>query len=108
MGSLYTTQEELLAFGKVVRASKSLRSLKMFELCLEDEDWEDVLDMWKQSEDLNGLDEFWLDGICYVYDADGEIISEEPYTSRTKTAIVDWLRGETTEFPLEPSPWVRV
>ncbi|GAM35879.1 hypothetical protein TCE0_017r04548 [Talaromyces pinophilus] len=108
MGSLYTTQEELLAFGKVVQASKSLRSLKMFELCLEDEDWEDVLDMWKQSEDLNGLDEFWLDGICYVYDADGEIISEEPYTSRTKTAIVDWLRGETTEFPLEPSPWVRV
>lgn len=108
MASLFTTEAELSAFGKVVRASKSLRSLKMFELCLQDEEWEDVLDMWKQSEDLNHLDEIWLEGICYLHDADGDIISEDPYTARTNTSIVEWLHGETNLFPLEPSSWVRV
>lgn len=103
MSPLFTTEAELSAFGKVVRAFKSLRSLKMFELCLQDEEWEDVLDMWKQSQDLNDLDEIWLEGICYLYGADGDTISEDSYTSRTNTSIVDWLLGETKLFPLVPS-----
>ena len=106
MSPMFTTEVELSAFGKVVRASKSLRSLKMFGLCLQDEEWEDVLDMWKQSQDLNDLDEIWLEGICYLSGADGDIISEDSYTSSTNTSIVDWLHGETKLFPLEPSPWV--
>lgn len=43
MGALYTTHAELLAFGKVVKACRSLRSLVLGELCFEVETWWGIL-----------------------------------------------------------------
>uniref|UniRef100_A0A093UUZ0 Uncharacterized protein n=1 Tax=Talaromyces marneffei PM1 TaxID=1077442 RepID=A0A093UUZ0_TALMA len=86
---------------KAVEACKPLQSLELFELCLEDERWEDVLSLWKQSGDLNGLDRIWLAGVLCTYQTNGSLKSKRSYQPRSGSAIADWLNGKASEFPLE-------
>ncbi|EEA26219.1 hypothetical protein PMAA_072950 [Talaromyces marneffei ATCC 18224] len=101
MSSLYTTSTQLADFSKAVEACKPLQSLELFELCLEDERWEDVLSLWKQSGDLNGLDRIWLAGVLCTYQTNGSLKSKRSYQPRSGSAIADWLNGKASEFPLE-------
>lgn len=64
------------------------------------------LEQVKKSEDLNGLDKIVLNCAYDTPDADGFMEIAACYRSRTDTAIVDWLHGRTSEFPLEES-WER-
>ncbi|RAO68048.1 uncharacterized protein BHQ10_004060 [Talaromyces amestolkiae] len=108
MDPIKTTHSDLVAFAKAVGACKSLKTLNMGEVTLEyDEVWEDVLGSWKESGDLNGLNVIRLEPVSYVVDAEGETWRIE-HSHRNGSAIVDWLHGETTQFPIRSDPSYRI
>ena len=69
--------------------------------------WEDVLDSWKESGDLKGLNEIRLQPMKYAMDTQGDIWRIER-SDRNRSAIVDWLHGETTQLPLRPAHYTIV
>ena len=103
-----TSQSDLVAFAKAVGACKSLKTLDMGEMALgPGEVWEDVLDSWKESGDLKGLNEIRLQPMKYAIDTQGDIWRIER-SDRNRSAIVDWLHGETTQLPLRPAHYTIV
>lgn len=103
-----TSHSDLVAFAKAVGACKSLKTLDMGEMALKNgEVWEDVLDSWKESGDLKGLNEIWFEPVRYVMDIEGNTWRIQ-HSDRNRWAIVDWLHGETTQFPFRPAHYYMV
>lgn len=101
MSPLRTTHAELLAFGEAIKGCKTLRALDLGGSCLENETWEDLLNQWKLSESLNGLHQIEIWDMHYGCGPNGTLLFNFEYRAKSKSAIVDWLHGRTSQFPLE-------